>query len=235
MEDIYIDSKLVCSCSIDSENPLPAEDGARFFLKKHGYLIIKNLYDPSNLAFDFNIEDMKKGGTKKYLSKDIYVENKEENQVPGSYSLYNNPHHKDSNFKIKKLLEIITGEKLYSTYYYERFYFEGQRLIRHTDRDSCEVSVSVQIQTNGFDPWPFCIKSRNGEEHSIVMQNGWGILYLGCEREHWRDPLPSRYSKLGKIINKLIFKKDDTYHHQIFFHYVKANGERSHFSGDSCS
>jgi hypothetical protein len=81
-------------------------------------------------------------------------------------------------------------------------------------------------------PWPFGLKTLQEEEVAIELQDGWGLIYMGCDVEHWRDPLSSRYNKLGRFINKIIRKPDNSYWHQIFFHYVRANGNRSHFSGD---
>ena len=54
-------------------------------------------------------------------------------------------------------LEEAIGRKLYNTYYYDRFYYPGQELTRHADRDACEISVSVHVSTNleGKDAdWP---------------------------------------------------------------------------------
>ena len=45
-------------------------------------------------------------------------------------------------------LEEAIGRKLYNTYYYDRFYYPGQELTRHADRDACEISVSVHVSTN---------------------------------------------------------------------------------------
>ena len=43
-------------------------------------------------------------------------------------------------------LEKHIGRKLYNTYYYDRFYFPGQKLERHADRDACEISVTVHVE-----------------------------------------------------------------------------------------
>ena len=45
-------------------------------------------------------------------------------------------------------LEEALGRKLYNTYYYDRFYYPGQALSLHADRDACEISVSIHISTN---------------------------------------------------------------------------------------
>ena len=67
----------------------------------------------------------------------------------------------------------------------------------------------------------------SGDERFVNMKNGDAVIYKGCEREHWRYPLESKYNRLQRV-----FKKDDTYHHQIFFHYVNANGPYLPFAFD---
>lgn len=216
-------------CSIDPGAPaVPL--GAREYFDRHGYMIIKNLYDPKEL---FHEVPKERGQINYFGSVDRFNHNPDEMQVPGSLARYTHPQYKEAHTKIRLILEDILGEKLYNTYYYDRFYFAGQRLVRHSDRDACEVSVSVQISTNADKPWPFCIETPSGEERFANLEDGWGLLYKGCERQHWRDPLESRYTKFGKILNKVLRKPDDTYHHQIFFHYVRANGPRAHCANDA--
>lgn len=215
-------------CSIDPGAPaVPL--GAREYFDRHGYMIIKNLYDPKEL---FHPVPKERGQINYYGSVDRFNHNPDECQVPGSLARYSHPQYKEAHAKIRLILEDILGEKLYNTYYYDRYYFAGHRLVRHSDRDACEVSVSVQISTNASKPWPFCIETPNGEERFANLQDGWGLLYKGCERDHWRDPLESRYGKLERFVNKIRKKDDDTYHHQIFFHYVRANGSRAHCAWD---
>lgn len=218
-------------CSIDPGDPA-VPFGAREYFDRHGYMIIKNLCDPKEL---FTPVPEERGQIKYYGSINLFMHDPNEMQVAGSLSRYSHPQYKEMHTKIRLILEDILGEKLYNTYYYDRFYFVGQKLVRHSDRDACEISVSVQISTNSNKPWPFCIETSSGEERFANLQDGWGLLYKGCEREHWRDALESRHSKLRKLWNKIFKKEDDTYHHQIFFHYVRANGPRAHFANDSCS
>ena len=105
---------------------------------------------------------------------------------------------------------------LLPTYYFDRFYYEGQKLARHSDRPSCEISATVQISTNRDEAWPIWFQRPDQTENSVSMKNGDMVLYKGCERDHWREPL------IGK----------DSYHHQIFFHYVNAQGPYVHYAYD---
>ena len=67
-----------------------------------------------------------------------------------------------------------------------------------------------------------------GKNVSLNLNPGDAILYKGCERPHWRGPMPG---KKRNFIRKL-FKREDLFYHQIFFHYVLANGNRAHYYND---
>ena len=115
-----------------------------------------------------------------------------------------------------KKIEGILSMDLLPTYYFDRFYYEGQELTRHKDRPSCEISATVQISTNRDEAWPIWFQLPDQTENSVSMKNGDMVLYKGCEREHWREPLTGK----------------DSYHHQIFFHYVNAQGPYVHYAYD---
>ena len=56
------------------------------------------------------------------------------------------------------------------------------------------------------------------------------MIYKGCERPHWRDPMP------GLIETALARAKGNLdpslYYHQIFFHYVLQDGIRAQCAWD---
>ena len=41
-----------------------------------------------------------------------------------------------------------------------------------------------------------------GEERSLSLEPGDGLLYKGCERPHWRDPMPGLKKKSKKLFGK---------------------------------
>lgn len=205
------------------------------FFFRNGYLLVDNIID-SKLLFETPPPNLFGQYRYKKIEGNKFIEtqgSEVEKQVPGSLSRYSYPLYKDYQTYIRLKLEKIIGEKLYNTYYYDRFYYVDQELTKHVDRDSCEISVSIQISTNSKNPWEFCLIDLSGNEKKLKMKNGFGVVYLGCDVLHWRDSLKSRHSKLKRKILNLTRKKDDTYHHQIFFHYVLANGHRCHFANDS--
>lgn len=200
---------------------------------KNGYLFIPNLIgDPENLL---ELPPPIRGQLTFYKNRPDKVDyNPEEVQVNGSLARYNMPAYRELHYLIKKQIENVLGMDLHCTYYYDRFYFVNQQLKRHSDRPSCEVSVTLQISSNhSEDPWPIWFERPDGSESHVLMDNGDAVVYKGCEREHWRDPLPSRYNESQKLWRKVRRLPDDTYHHQIFFHYVDANGPFVHHAFDA--
>lgn len=209
--------------------------------EKNGYLVIKNLYDPKDLFSEIPKE---KHGSIRYITKNDYHYSPEECQVQGCISRYNYPPYKYPHSQIRIKLEKIIGKDLFNTYYFDRFYYAGQELKRHTDRDSCEISVTVHVSSNTTKCWPIWIKTPDtynedkteiiefGEQRSICLNPGDGLVYKGCERPHWRTPLKSRYNIFQRSLMKLLKKEDDTYYHQVFFHYVLSDGSRCTFAGD---
>ena len=41
-----------------------------------------------------------------------------------------------------------------------------------------------------------------GENRSLVLKPGDGLLYKGCERPHWRDPMPTPKKKKKLLVNQ---------------------------------
>ena len=196
---------------------------------KDGYLVVKDLWDKDELFHP--LPEVR--GQLEYWDNNVENFNHQpvEGQVEGSLARYWHPQYRLIHSGIRLKLEKIIGRKLYNTYYYDRYYFPGQELTKHADRDACEISVSVHISTNltGENAkWPFKIKTPAGEERSLSLESGDGLLYKGCERPHWREAMPTEYTR--KWFRKV--EKDGLYYHQIFFHYVLADGQRAHCAGD---
>jgi hypothetical protein len=211
--------------------------------EKNGYLIIKNLWDLEELYHPLPEER----GQISYWGKKVDQFNHDpiEQQVEGSLARYWHPQYRQIHTGIRLKLEEALGRKLYNTYYYDRYYFPGQELKRHADRDACEISVTVHISTSleGKDAdWPIWIKTPDiytekkktqvlvpGENRSVVLQAGDGMVYKGCERPHWRDPMPTQFQTNWCGKKK---EKEGLYYHQIFFHYVLQDGQRAHCAWD---
>ena len=202
--------------------------------ERDGALIVKDLCDAKELYRDVPLLR----GQVKYWGKNLdqFIHFSGEQQVNGSLSTYSHPQYRQIHSQIRLKLENILGRKLYNTYYYDRFYFARQQLETHMDRDSCEISVSIHVSSNVDKPWPLWVQTPQGNNESCYLEPGDGLIYKGCERPHWREPLPGKEHKpswLDKIRKKEFY--DDTYYHQVFFHYVLQDGIRAHCAWDRSS
>ena len=139
--------------------------------------------------------------------KNIGICNLNDSQAPGSPSFYNfMPFVKLLVKKVPHISELVEEDVL-PTYTYARIYSPNAVLSRHTDRGACEISVTLNLSQDA--KWPIWIKKPSGEEVSLDLQPGDGMLYLGCTAEHWRDRFEGQeYS-------------------QMFLHYVRANGSKA--------
>lgn len=210
--------------------------------EKQGYLKISNFCNAEEL---FDTPPKEKGHFNywgKKLEDVIYTP--VEPQVEGSTARVNHPKYRQLHSKIRIKLEEVLGRSLYNTYFYDRFYYPGQELKRHVDNNPCEISVTLHVSTNLLEKdkeWPIWIKTpdsyedkkrekivKPGENKSVVLLPGDAMIYKGCERPHWREPMPGlNYCK------KMFGKEQEIYYHQIFFHYVLQDGLRAHFAWKS--
>ena len=157
-----------------------------------GYVKIDNLLsyeDSARLAKAFTF----------YLEE---IGNPMDTQCPLSYCAYNYLPFVELLIRLTPYVSAMTGTSVLPTYSYARRYRTGEVLHQHTDRDSCEISLTITLRKNG--DWPIYM---NGE--SIELGVGDAAMYRGCEIEHWREQLQS----------------DDQV--QVFLHYVDARGSRS--------
>ena len=105
-------------------------------------------------------------------------------------------------------VELESNLKLFPTYSYWRYYIFGATLKKHTDRPSCEISVSACIKK--YDNWPIVV-----EGTSFELEAGDAVLYAGFDHKHWR---PGIYKGEGMA--------------QAFFHYVNQKGFYTHHAYD---
>ena len=158
-----------------------------------------------------------------------YKHNPVEEQVRGALARYTHPFYKEAYTIIQKNIEETLNDPLFKTYYFDRFYYPGQFLRYHTDRPSCEISCTVHCSTNLKDRWPICIRRPDGTVGKVYLKPGDGMIYKGCERPHWRPKMPGvKRNKIRRLLGM-----DSLYYHQVFFHYVLANGSRQKYAGDN--
>tara|TARA_R100000234_G_scaffold112760_1_gene86705 strand:+ start:58 stop:708 length:651 start_codon:yes stop_codon:yes gene_type:complete len=146
-------------------------------------------------------------------------------QVPKTYS-----HYSDIAMEVllEEMLPVLKKETeldLVPTYSYARLYKKGDELKRHKDRESCEISTTLNL---GGDSWPIflepnknvgisgvdgCTPSSNNPGVKINLEPGDMLIYSGCVLEHWRETFE------GEVCG------------QVFLHYnnIKTSGEEYKF------
>lgn len=161
---------------------------------KNGYMIVKGLLP---------IEDVK--NISKHLKEREAVGSGSRNdeQVEDSIAFYSDNFLLGYQYEVLKSIEKITGLDLFKTYNYARIYKKGNILRVHTDREACEISVTIDL---GGDPWSIWVLDRDENPIEIKLEPGDGVIYRGCTTNHWRA------------------KFDGDEHVQVFMHYVDKHG-----------
>jgi predicted 2-oxoglutarate/Fe(II)-dependent dioxygenase YbiX len=143
--------------------------------------------------------------------KDEFVEYSQKNnlegdsQIPTSSSDYNYISFLELLCEKTPEVSEILEETVLPTYAYARVYKNGSILKKHSDRDSCEISLTLHL--GGDIPWLIWIKTPEGEDRSVELKPGDAMMYRGTIAEHWRDEY------VGEE------------YVQVFLHYVKSRGE----------
>jgi Rps23 Pro-64 3,4-dihydroxylase Tpa1-like proline 4-hydroxylase len=126
-------------------------------------------------------------------------------QAPNSFSTYNYTPFLELLCEKTPEISSAIGEVVLPTYTYARVYKNGSELLRHTDRDACEISLTLHL--HGDSVWPIWIETPSGEHKSVDLNPGDAMVYLGRTAPHWRD------------------KYDGEYYTQVFLHYVRSRGD----------
>lgn len=109
-------------------------------------------------------------------------------------------------------VETLLEEELIPTYSYARLYGNGNVLEKHTDRPSCEISLSIQLGRSHHYSWPIYAGSQRFD-----LAEGDAMLYAGCDVPHYREVCAG---------------PADYYSGQLFCHFVRARGPRAQHAGD---
>lgn len=121
----------------------------------------------------------------------------------------------------KSIVEAVVGEELTPTYTYSRMYHKGGELVKHNDRPSCEVSITLNIFADkDWSIWFHKLKDGttevdpNAKPSSYLTKPGDAVVYEGCNYSHWREPYDGEKCM------------------QVFLHYIRTNGQYKAFALD---
>lgn len=134
-------------------------------------------------------------------------------QVGGALSIIPNQYNNTILEMIWPVAEKYAGEELIPSHSYARLYFNDNFLNPHVDRAPwCEMSLTIQLAKSHDYVWPIHV-----EDTQYNLETGDAMMYLGCEKKHWRDKCegPEGY-----------------YSGQLFLHYVKATSQNKQLMGN---
>lgn len=180
-------------------------DAERF--EKHGCVLLRDFIDKQTIAVVSQYFENK-------IRRGEWVEGIEGGQSVSKLFYYADPLIEVLLQVSKEAIENATGKELIPTYSYSRVYQPGEKLAPHTDRPSCEISVTVNVATKGeFSP----VYTQYGQNHpeKHVLNPGDAVVYMGCDVVHWRQPL-----------------KDEQLNVQFMLHYVDKNGPNAKYARD---
>ena len=195
--------------------------------KTKKYYVIRNALDKKMANFIFNYMMLQRDAVHEMLKdnrtsvQNPFIGKLGDNQIPGTYSKYGDWVMETLLMYMIPIMKAKTGLDLVPTYSYTRLYKNGDKLHRHKDRPSCEVSTTLHL---GGNEWPIFIDPTgadnilSGTDITTVVKPGAPkgiqvdlkigdmLIYAGCDLEHWREPFQ------GMVCS------------QVFLHYNHANG-----------
>ena len=193
--------------------------------KEKKYIVIRKAisYEFANFAYNYLL--LKRDAVKlmqdnNYLSTFTPGFGKwNDTQIPNTYSIYSDMFMETLMMKVLPLMEQHTEMKLIPTYSYTRIYKKGDKLRRHSDRPSCEISTTLHL---GGDPWTIFLdptvtkvvideykeihKPNAPKGIPVNLEAGDMLVYSGCDLEHWREPFEGEHCA------------------QVFLHYNNIDG-----------
>jgi hypothetical protein len=195
--------------------------------KKNGYLVARNFFDNTTVAlmqtyFDFKHRIIN-------FSEENRIKAGKSEQGPGkdvapTFGFYSDQLIESVHLNYGQKASETIRMSLSPTYTFTRIYERGDSLLAHTDRPSCEISMTCPILTASEVPSTIYISNyvvppgtrgsftpeeieKRGDYSEVNLYPGDALFYSGCERFHWRRPL------------------DDDYLIQFFLHFVETDGK----------
>tara|TARA_R110000803_G_scaffold82641_1_gene148833 strand:+ start:4253 stop:4894 length:642 start_codon:yes stop_codon:yes gene_type:complete len=160
------------------------------------YKVIKNVLSKSVASFFTDYYFMKQQVAFKMLKEGYISSDRKEwgtwsdPQALETYSCYSDLNSETLLVTLHPLIEKTFKTNLIPTYSYMRIYKKGDVLKKHTDRDECEVSATLNL---GGSFWPIYFKEKNKKLIKVNLKHGDLAIYKGSEIEHWREHFDGEY------------------------------------------
>ena len=179
------------------------KDAGIYQFQKKGYVVINDFMPETHR--DPVVQDF------------LHTSGEKDEQCPVSQSFSKHPKCEFLLLYFQKFVEEVNSLPLYPTYSYARLYKPGEVLTPHTDRPSCEISVTINMgQSSEEFNWPifFALYKETPSVVSVNLNPGDAIVYRGCELPHWREEFKPPSA--------------DDWQAQLFLHYVNVYGPNTH-------
>jgi hypothetical protein len=192
------------------------------YFKENKYLVLKGFVDQNmaGLLYQYCLVKVQQMDFKSMFAKEAYNPEWDgkfgDEQAPISYNCYGDAMMETILAASTRTLSNYVGFELTPNYSYWRLYQQGEVLLRHRDRESCEVSATLCLgyNTANLDAkehpdynWPMFVETKDDPDGvPIHLTPGDLIIYRGCEVEHWRE----RFLGMN--------------HAQVFLHYNDPTG-----------
>ena len=195
-----------------------------------GFCLIKSVLTPevaARLLSDI-AEDIHRVGTDKFLGQTSIHSNPGIEVYSHDYKLLNS-----FQWGLTGMIRDITGANLLPGFAYFQVYRKDNHLFVHSDRASCEYSMSLTLAYSDGLPWDLTVSDEivdhdapeegkkvardhgSAKFHRLRMDPGDGVLYPGYGRRHGRlEPNPNRWSA------------------HIFLHWVDADSPHAKYAFD---
>lgn len=164
--------------------------------KQSGYVVIRSLLDPDTTHKLYT-----------YILSRAELGNKDDGQVPGSPSFYQDKEVVAIQKRLLPSIESTIQCSLLNVFCYHRVYKRGAILRTHKDSVRAEISATLNLGQQG-DPWDIWLMDYNENAHQVTLAPGDALVYQGSQLAHWRG-------KLEQADNVV----------QIMFHYVDRHGK----------
>jgi hypothetical protein len=195
--------------------------------RQDGYALIEALLAPemcNAFLHQFQQAVAKSGATLSQLNRSSNLLRREAVEMYG----YHFPPMLTLLWGLTPVAEQVTGKVLLPSYSYFRIYREGDTLRVHSDRQSCEHSMSLTLDYSDGVPWPIELEREDTEPSSrtevdfggsphaaLSMRPGDAVLYRGVQRRHGRTtPNPNGWSA------------------HLFLHWVERDGSYAEYAFD---
>lgn len=120
---------------------------------------------------------------------------------PAWYGIFN-----DELELLRSRVEEAVGFALLPVYTYGRIYQENDFLLPHVDRPGAEISLTITLDYEKFI-WPIYLQGYT-DFINFELDIGDALIYEGSKISHLRHPMNGQ-----------------SFQHQVFFHYVRKDGD----------